>query len=169
MAEEIDPDTGEVEVERNDLFTTSETHTVRGVETTVIRDTVYDGEILLEDTLDFHAQDADGNVWYFGEIVINYEYDDDGNFVGTNNDGAWLADDPGSEPGIIMRGEPAFGPATYRNSRPGVAVDESIIVSLDETVEIDFGSFDNVVKTLEHLRPRPRRRRVQILRSPASG
>ena len=59
-AEENDPDTGEIASERNDLFTTNETLTVRGVETTVIRDTVYEDEVLLEDTLDFYAQERWG-------------------------------------------------------------------------------------------------------------
>ena len=116
-AEETDPDTGEVSVETDDLFTTPETFSVRGVETTVVHDTVYEDGAILEDTLDFHAQDTTGNVWYFGEVVINYEYDDEGNFIGTNAEGAWLADDPGSEPGIIMRVTPRSAPRPTRNSR----------------------------------------------------
>ena len=63
---------------------------MRGVETTVIRDTVYEDDLIIEDTFDWYAQDTAGNVWYFGEIVVNYEYDDEGNFIGVNNDGAMV-------------------------------------------------------------------------------
>ena len=91
---ETDPDTGEVTTERNDLFTTGASFEVRGVQTTVVRDTVYEDDLILEDTFDWYAQDDAGNVWYFGEIVVNYEYDDEGNFVGINDEGAWSSDDP---------------------------------------------------------------------------
>ena len=32
-------------------------------------------------TWDWYAQDLDGNVWYLGEEVVNYEYDDEGNVI----------------------------------------------------------------------------------------
>ena len=38
-----------------------------GVDTVVVRDQVFDGSTLIEDTEDYYAQDAAGNVWYFGE------------------------------------------------------------------------------------------------------
>ena len=45
QGDETDPVTGEVTTERNDLFTTSATFEVRGVATTVIRDTVYENDL----------------------------------------------------------------------------------------------------------------------------
>ena len=113
QGDETDPETGEVTTERNDLFTTSATFEVRGVATTVIRDTVYEDDVIIEDTFDWYAQDTAGNVWYFGEIVMNYEYDDEGNFIGVNHDGEWSADDPGNQPGWAMKASPEFGPAYY--------------------------------------------------------
>jgi hypothetical protein len=54
------------EIERIEVVVTDERRTVMGVDVTVVRDTVtVDGE-LVEDTLDWYAQDRDGNVWYFG-------------------------------------------------------------------------------------------------------
>jgi hypothetical protein len=146
---QVDPDTGEVETERNDLFATFEKHEVFGVETTVIRDTVYADGVLAEETLDWYAQDTAGNLWYFGEIVINFEYDDAGNFIGTNNDGAWEAGVDGALPGLAMPAEPGFGPAFYLEHALGVAEDESIVVGLDETVTIHRGSFEGVLKVLD--------------------
>jgi hypothetical protein len=145
----VDPDTGEVETESNDLFATFENHEVFGVETTVIRDTVYTNGVLAEETLDWYAQDTAGNLWYFGEIVVNFEYDDAGNFVGTNNDGAWEAGGDDALPGLAMPAEPGFGPAYYLEHALGVAEDESIVVGLDETVTIENDSFDGVLKVMD--------------------
>jgi hypothetical protein len=38
-----------------------------GITARVVRDTVTEDSELIEDTLDWYAQDADGNVWYLGE------------------------------------------------------------------------------------------------------
>jgi hypothetical protein len=146
---ETDPDTGEVTIERNDLFTTSATFEVRGVETTVVRDTVYEDDMILEDTYDFYAQDSAGNVWYFGEIVLNYEYDDEGNFVGVNHEGEWSPDDPGNEPGLQMKATPEFGPAYYLEFAPGVAFDESILVETGLSVDTPFDHYDDVAKFID--------------------
>ena len=54
---EIEPGTGEGETERNDLFTTGATYEVRGVATTVVRDTVYEDDVIIEDTYDWYAQE----------------------------------------------------------------------------------------------------------------
>ncbi|WP_034883203.1 hypothetical protein M728_000098 [Ensifer sp. WSM1721] len=147
--DETDPDTGEVTTERNDLFTTSATFEVRGITTTVIRDTVYEDDVILEDTFDWYAQDTEGNVWYFGEIVVNYEYDDNGNFIGINHDGQWSADDPGNQPGWAMKASPEFGPAYYLEYAPGIAEDESIIAETGLRVETPFGEFDDVIKIID--------------------
>src|SRR5262245_33495587 len=62
----VDPDTGEVETERNDLFATFETKEIAGVTATVVRDTQYANGLLVEDTVDWYAQDSEGTVWYLG-------------------------------------------------------------------------------------------------------
>ncbi|WEX88283.1 hypothetical protein PZN02_000754 [Sinorhizobium garamanticum] len=147
--DEIDPDTGEVTTERNDLFTTSATFEVRGVSTSVIRDTVYEDDVILEDTFDWYAQDTEGNVWYFGEIVVNYEYDDDGNFIGVNHEGQWSADDPGNQPGWAMKATPEFGTAYYLEFAPGIAEDESILAETGLSVKTPFGQFDDVIKIID--------------------
>ncbi|MBB4183794.1 hypothetical protein GGE07_000407 [Sinorhizobium terangae] len=147
--DEIDPNTGEVTTERNDVFTTSATFEVRGVSTTVIRDTVYEDDVILEDTFDWYAQDTAGNVWYFGEIVVNYEYDDDGNFIGVNHDGQWSADDPGNQPGWAMKATPEFGTAYYQEFAPGIAEDESILAEIGLSMKTPLGKFEDVIKTID--------------------
>jgi hypothetical protein len=146
---ETDPETGEVTTERNDLLTTGATHEVRGVETTVIRDTVYEDDLIIEDTFDWYAQDIAGNVWYFGEIVVNYEYDDEGNFIGVNHDGEWSAGDPSNAPGWHTKAQPDLGPAYYLEYAPGIAEDESIIVATGLTVETPFRTYEDVVQVID--------------------
>ena len=83
------------DTEWNDVFATFESKMVNGVKTHVVRDTAYVNGVLAEDTLDYFAQDRDGNVWYFGELTYAFEYDDDGNFLGTSTAGSWLANATG--------------------------------------------------------------------------
>ena len=53
--------------ERTETVVTERTHEVMGVPAVVVRDRVFEGSTLVEDTEDWYAQDAAGNVWYFGE------------------------------------------------------------------------------------------------------
>ena len=58
--------------ERIEVTVLPETKMVMGVEARVVKDQVFlDGE-LIEDTLDWYAQDKEGNVWYFGEETAEY-------------------------------------------------------------------------------------------------
>jgi hypothetical protein len=87
---------------------TSTPKTVLGVNCVEVRDTVtVDGEVT-EDTLDWYAQDRDGNVWYFGEDTKEYE----GGVV-VSTAGSWEAGVNGAKPGIVMKASPVVG-VTYR-------------------------------------------------------
>src|SRR5262245_62780662 len=46
---------------------TDQTKTILGVTCVVVQDNVFVDGKLAESTLDYYAQDKDGNVWYFGE------------------------------------------------------------------------------------------------------
>ena len=89
-------------LERIEIEVLAEPREVMGVPTTVVRDTVYLDGVLVEDTFDWFAQDGDGNVWYFGEEVANYE-----NGVLADHDGSWEAGVDGALPGIVMYADPA--------------------------------------------------------------
>ncbi len=145
----IDPETGEEETERNDHFATFETKIIEGVETVVVRDTAYADGVLVEDTLDWYAQDDEGNVWYLGEIATNYNYDDEGNFIGTDFDGSWQAGVDGAAPGWIMRTAPVPGDNYFQEFYTGVAEDEGEVIATGLHIDTDFGSFDDVVKILD--------------------
>lgn len=143
----VDEDSGEEETESNDVLVSSETKLIEGVQAVVVRDTAYEDGVLVEDTLDWYAQDTDGNVWYLGEIAYNYNFDDDGNYSDTDNDGSWEAGVDGALPGWIMPADSEFPESYYQEFYAGEAEDEGLILGNDEEVSIDFGDFDGVLKT----------------------
>src|SRR5882672_9158011 len=90
---------------RDEFAVTHDTAMIDGVVCRVIHDNVFVDGILEEDTLDYFAQDEDGNVWYFGEDTK--ELDANGNVVSTA--GTWRAGMDGARPGIIMEAHPIVG------------------------------------------------------------
>jgi hypothetical protein len=85
-----------------------DTKEILGVATTVVRDQVFHGSELIEDTLDWYAEDRQGNVWYFGEQTAEYE-----NGKVTSTEGSWEGGVDGAQPGIVMLAQPQVGD-TYR-------------------------------------------------------
>lgn len=130
--------------EHIEVTVTSETREVMGVTTTVVRDIVWiDGE-MVEDTFDWFAQDKDGNVWYFGEDVSNYE---DGELV--DKDGSWEAGVDGALPGIVMWANPTVGQPYRQEYYEGEAEDMGEALSLDASETVAYGSFDGLLQTRE--------------------
>src|SRR5690349_10969726 len=60
-------------LERNEIEVLTETREIMGVKAVVVHDLVYVADQIVEGTYDWYAQDKDGNVWYLGEDVDNYE------------------------------------------------------------------------------------------------
>ncbi len=127
-----------------------ETRTVAGVECRVVWDRVFLDGVLVEDTWDWFAQDDEGNIWYLGEAVDNYEYDDDGNLLEVTHEGAWEAGEDGAQAGILIKGDPAVGDSYRQEYYEGVAEDMAKVVALDVTVELENGvEYEGCVQTLE--------------------
>ncbi len=121
-----------------------ETRAIMGIEARVVHDVVTEDGQLVEDTFDWYAQDADGNVWYFGEDTKEFE---DGKVATTA--GSWEAGVDGAQPGILVPADPEDG-MTYRQEYyAGEAEDMAEVLSLDEKVEVPFGSYDGVLMTKE--------------------
>lgn len=130
--------------EHSEFAVTHNTKTILGVACVEVRDTVLlDGE-LAEDTLDWFAQDVDGNVWYFGENTHELA----GGLVVTI-DGTFTAGGDGDKPGIVMRAHPAVGDFYRQEFSLGNAEDFAEVASLTETVGVPLGSFKNCLKTTE--------------------
>jgi hypothetical protein len=131
---------GAEEVERIEVVVLQETRDVMGVVSTVVRDTVtVEGE-LVEDTYDWYAQDAEGNVWYMGEETAEYE---NGEVISTA--GAWEAGVDGALPGIVMQAEPEVGDAYRQEFYPGEAEDMAEVVRVGVAEELAEESFEDLV------------------------
>jgi hypothetical protein len=115
--------------------------TVQGVEATVVRDVVREDGEIVEDTVDWFAQDKQGNVWYLGEFVKNYE---GGKVV--DNAGSWEAGVGGAVAGVIMPANPEVGLKYQQEFYEGEAEDRGEILALDEQATVPFGSFKNMLK-----------------------
>jgi hypothetical protein len=126
---------------------TRKTIDILGVTCVVVEHTETVDGVLVEKTKDYFAQDKDGNVWYFGEDVRNFE---DGKFVDT--DGTWRAGVDGAMPGFIMLANPQAGDSYDQEVAPGVAEDHAEVVSTDglnPPTDVPYGFFDQGLDTLE--------------------
>jgi hypothetical protein len=149
-------DDGEIESIRIETEVLASTRTVMGVQVREVRDREFINGVLVEDTIDFFAQDAAGNVWYFGEEVTNYEYDDDGNLIATNDHGSWQAGENGALSGIQMWANPPLGLNYYQEFAPlDEAIDEGIVHDVARDISIDLGDFEDtlVIRELNALEP----------------
>ena len=123
---------------------TSDTKNVMGVECVVVDDRVTEDGELTEQTYDWYAQDAKGNVWYFGEDSKEYE-----NGKVKSTEGSWEAGKDGAEPGIIMPADPKVGETYRQEYYEGEAEDMARPLKLGASIEVPFGSFDHVLVTDE--------------------
>jgi hypothetical protein len=130
------------EPERVEVVVTDRRKTILGIEATVVRDSVYTGDELTEDTFDWYAQDEEGNVWYLGEDTKEYE---NGEVVST--EGSWEAGVDGAEPGIVMPARPTVGRAYRQEYYAGEAEDMAEIIDVDGIVDGPTGHYDDVVTT----------------------
>ena len=130
--------------EHDEFAVTHNTKMILGVTCVEVHDAVtLDGE-LSEDTLDWFAQDTDGNVWYFGENTHELE---DG--LITTIEGTFTAGVDGDKPGIIMKAHPAIGNFYRQEFSLSNAEDFAETVSLTESVTVPAGSFHNCLKSKE--------------------
>ena len=99
--------------EFNSVQISNDTKLIDGVTCIVSHDLVFDGDgFIIEDTDDWFVPAKDGNTWYCGEEVKNYE-----TFKGDNPrkeelvsiDGSFKAGRDGDEPGIISLASPTLG------------------------------------------------------------
>lgn len=123
-----------------------ETREVMGITTRVVRDRAYLNDLLVEDTRDWFAQDDDGNVWYMGEEVDDYVYDDQGNLLEIRHEGVWEAGLDVSNvgliahPGHIMRATPMPGDVYNQEYYRGEAEDMGEVVALNVSITLSNGT-----------------------------
>ena len=115
---------------------------VAGVPVTVVEDKEIENGRHVEHTFDYFAQDRDGNVWYFGERIDDYE---NGRIVG--HEGQWLAGRRGARPGLFMPAKPTVGRTFAQERAPGVAEDRSTVVAVGLRVRTPARVFTGCIKT----------------------
>lgn len=113
---------------------------VGGVECLVLAEKEYESGELAEISYNYFAQDAAGNVWYFGEDVDEYE---DGRVVG--HGGAWLVGRNAHEPCLIMPAEPTLGLRFKPENSPPDAEEFDEVCALDATLSVPAGEFRGLV------------------------
>ena len=120
--------------ERVKIEILNRTKTIAGVNCIVQRDQVFVAGFIAEDTADWFAQAKDGNVWYCGEEVKDYE-----TFPGdwpvspelVSIDGSFKVDRDLAKPGIIFLADPRPG-RTYREEMSiANAEDVSQVIATD--------------------------------------
>jgi hypothetical protein len=136
---------------RNQTQVTNLRFRILNVTVTVVRDRAWEDNVLVEDTLDYYAQDVGGNVWYFGEDTK--ELDESGRVVST--EGTWRAGVNGAAPGLIMKANPRPGDRWYQELAAGVAEDAANVRSLNSSTCVPYGCFQNLLRTREATRFEP--------------
>ena len=120
--------TGEKDGERGaDIVTvTHSTKVIRGVRCTAVSDRLSVRGHLAERTTDWYAQDAHGNVWYFGEDTAEL------NAAGkvTSREGTWQAGVDGAKAGIFMPAHPRVGQSFRQEFLKGRAEDHFEVIRL---------------------------------------
>jgi hypothetical protein len=149
-AEGVDAD-GERFTERFEQTNIGPGPVLLGVQTMIQRDRAFEDGVLVEETLDYYAADSAGNVWYFGEDVVNYVYDGSGALVGTNAHSSWRSGVDGAMPGWMMPADPVVGLEYYQEiAKANDALDQARIHALGTSVGIDgIGRLDDVLVTYE--------------------
>ena len=122
---------------------TSKTRKIaNGVTARVVRDTVSEDGEIVEDTFDWYAQDAEGNVWYLGEDTAEFE---DGKKV--TSEGSFEAGVDGAMAGVVMPAHPRPGLAYRQEYYRGEAEDNGEVLSAREMVDVKYGHFTSALLT----------------------
>ena len=129
----------------DDEVVTHGTKRILGITCTVVRDTVSEHGKPVERTLDWYAQDKQGNVWYMGEDSFELQH---GRFVKASD--SWESGVNGAQPGIIMPADPRPGDA-YRQEYypPGEALDQARVITRAGSADVPYGKFTGTLVTSE--------------------
>lgn len=129
-------------MEHSEFHITHNTRVILGVTCTEVEDTVKLAGVIIEQTLDWFAQDTAGNVWYFGELSFSFQ---DGLIADLH--GTWRSGQDGAKPGIVMKAHPHVGDFYRQEFLPQTAEDLAGVLSVSASVVVPFGSFSGCVQT----------------------
>jgi hypothetical protein len=135
---------------------TEDVKLVDGIECAVVNDVTTEGDVVVEETDLWLAQDLDGNVWTCGELARDYE-----TFEGdapvepelVDIDGSWKAGRDGAEAGILVPAAAEPGVVLRHELAPGVAEDAFEVVSITATETAPAGACDGDCLETRELSP----------------
>jgi hypothetical protein len=126
------------------VATTETKKLANGITARVVRDTARSEGQLVEDTIDWYAQDKTGNLWYMGEQTAEYE---NGKVV--SRAGSWEAGKDGALPGIMLPALPRDGQQYRQEYKKGEAEDNGEVLATNALVEVKTGRYKNSVVTMD--------------------
>ena len=127
-----------------EFVVTTNTKLIDGVTCVEVHDQVFTDGKLTEDTLDWFAQDKDGNVWYFGE-----DSDELVNGRVSSLGGSWQGGVNGASPGIAMKVHPKVGDFYRQEFLLNTAEDSAGVLNLNQTVTVPEATFHHCLETEE--------------------
>ena len=142
MVYEADTEKGPEKIE---ITITGETKVIAGVTTLVYTDTVHLNGVIHEITRDYLAQHKNGDVWYFGEEVDNY----DAKGKLKDHAGTFIHGKDGAKAGIWMKAEQKVGDSYRQEYYKGEAEDMRDTVEVGITVKTKLGTFNDCVKVYD--------------------
>jgi hypothetical protein len=116
------------------VATTTTKKLANGITARVVRDTVRSEGDLVEDTFDWYAQDAAGNVWYLGEDTAEFE---NGKIV--TRAGSFEAGAGDAMPGILLPAQPQVGQKYRQEYLKGEAEDNGEVLATDHRASPRLG------------------------------
>jgi hypothetical protein len=120
---------------------TDVTKEVDGVRTVAVVDQDTNGGQIAEQSIDWVAEDKDGNVWYLGSYTESYE---GGQFVNASD--AWLAGVNGSKPGVLMLANPQTGTPPYtEDTVPGIEAPTAQVAKTGQSQCVPFKCYKDVL------------------------
>lgn len=130
---------------RDVVTVTRNTRRIRGVLCTAVDDRLYLRGRLAERTTDWYAQDAHGNVWYYGESTAEL------NRAGkvTSREGSWQAGVNGAREGIFMPAHPKVGQSFRQEYFKGHAEDHFAVLSMSASVLVPYTASAHALLTKE--------------------
>jgi hypothetical protein len=133
------------EPSREVMTVTHGTRTIDGARCVVVSDLLYLRGKLEERTRDYYTQDADGNVWYFGEDTAEL----DANGKVKTREGTWHAGVDAAKPGIFMYARPHVGQSARQEYLKGQAEDHFQVLRRGVSVSVPFRAFRRTLLTKE--------------------
>jgi hypothetical protein len=124
------------------VATTKTEKLANGITGRVVRDTARQGGRIVEDTIDWYAQDAAGNLWYLGEQTAEFEH---GKIVSRR--GSWEGGANSAQPGILLPAKPEVGQAYRQEYLKGEAEDNAEVLATDELVQVPIGRYRHALLT----------------------